>query len=193
MEKNVRNCFRLFWACVYLSALTVGGGYVIVPLMQKKFVEELGWLREDEMLSFVAIAQSAPGAIAVNTANLVGWKLMGFPGAAVALAGTILPPMVIIIIAALLYQRFRGIPAVGAVFLGMSAGVGALIMDAVCTMLGGILKRRKAPPVCLCAAAFAAAFFLHVNVVWILICAAVFGIIAGSRANSKGGGEGGPL
>ena len=87
---------KLFWSTLYLSAFTFGGGYVIVSLMKKKFVDELGWIDEEEMLDLVAIAQSTPGAIAVNGAIVVGYKLEGIIGVIAAIAGTIIPPFVII-------------------------------------------------------------------------------------------------
>ena len=71
---------KLFFSTLYLSAFTFGGGYVIVSLMKKKFVDEYHWIEEDEMLDLIAIAQSAPGAIAVNGAIVVGYKLAGLPG-----------------------------------------------------------------------------------------------------------------
>ena len=88
--------WKLFVSTLYLSAFTFGGGYVIVTLMKEKFVDELHWIEEDEMLDLIAIAQSAPGAIAVNGAIVVGYKLAGLLGALVAILATILPPFVII-------------------------------------------------------------------------------------------------
>jgi chromate transporter len=185
MERSFRNFTKFFLACLYLSALTIGGGYVIVPLMQKSFVEKHGWLDEEEMLSLVAIAQSSPGAIAINTANLVGWKLFGFAGAVVGVIGTALPPMIIIVIISIFYLQFRELPVVANVLAGMTAGVAALIMDAVYTMLSKLIKDRKLLPILLCVGAFAVAFFTGVNIVFILIFCAAFGGIIGGRINSK--------
>ena len=83
---------KLFFSTLYLSAFTFGGGYVIVTLMKQKFVDELHWIQEDEMLDLIAIAQSAPGAIAVNGAIVVGFKLAGVLGAVTAIIATIIPP-----------------------------------------------------------------------------------------------------
>ena len=99
--------FHLFISTLYLSAFTFGGGYVIVSLLKKKFVDEYHWIENDEMLDLVAIAQSAPGAIAVNGAIVVGYKLAGIIGAFVAVIGAIIPPFVIITILAMCYQAFR--------------------------------------------------------------------------------------
>ena len=87
---------RLFFSTLYLSAFTFGGGYVIVTLLKKKFVDEYHWIEEDEMLDLVANAQSAPGAIAVNGAIVVGYKLAGMIGALTAIIATIIAPFLII-------------------------------------------------------------------------------------------------
>jgi len=76
-QKYYRTIFK---STFFLSAFTFGGGYVIIPLMKKKFVDELGWLDEEDMLNIAAIAQSSPGAMAVNASILIGWRLMGVAG-----------------------------------------------------------------------------------------------------------------
>ena len=96
MNNKKKVLWKIFISTLYLSAFTFGGGYVIVTLMKKKFVDEYHWIEEDEMLDLVAIAQSSPGAIAVNGAIVVGFKLAGLPGTLVAILGTIIPPFVII-------------------------------------------------------------------------------------------------
>ena len=83
---------KLFLSTLYLSAFTFGGGYVIISLLKNKFVDELGWIDQEEMLDLTAIAQSSPGAIAVNGAIVVGYKLAGIPGILCSIAGAILPP-----------------------------------------------------------------------------------------------------
>ena len=96
-EKEGKKILRtLFWTDFYISAFTFGGGFVIITLMKKKFVNELHWIDEKEMLDFAAMAQSSPGAIAVNAAILVGWKLKKLSGMAAAVLGAILPPMLIL-------------------------------------------------------------------------------------------------
>ena len=98
---------ELFLSTFRLSACTFGGGFVIIPLMRKRFVEELGWIEEDEMLDLTAIAQSSPGAIAVNASILVGYHVAGVPGAMITVLGTVLPPLMIISVISLFYQAFR--------------------------------------------------------------------------------------
>ena len=96
MKKDFKFFWTLFVSTFTLSAFTFGGGYVIVPLMRKKFVETLKWIEEDEMMDLISIAQSAPGPIAVNSSIIIGYRLAGVPGALVTVFGTVLPPMVVL-------------------------------------------------------------------------------------------------
>ena len=120
---------KLFFSTFKLSACTFGGGFVIIPLMRKKFVEELGWIEEDEMMDLTAIAQSSPGAIAVNASILVGYHVAGFSGAMLTVLGTILPPLIIISIISMSYQAFRDNAIVNMAMAGMLCGVAAVICD----------------------------------------------------------------
>ena len=106
MENKRKVLAKIFISTLYLSAFTFGGGYVIVTLMKKKFVDEYHWIEEDEMLDLTAIAQSAPGAIAVNGAIVVGYKLAGMAGAVTAIIATIIPPFVIISLISVFYNAF---------------------------------------------------------------------------------------
>ena len=125
MESRNKMLLKLFLSTLYLSAFTFGGGYVIVSLMKKKFVDECGWIKEEEMLDLIAIAQSAPGPMAVNGAIVVGYKLAGLTGALVSILGTILPPFIIISIVSVCYEAFRDNYFVSQMLEGMQAGVGA--------------------------------------------------------------------
>ena len=122
---------QLFFSTLYLSAFTFGGGYVIVSLMKKRFVDERHWISEDEILDLVAIAQSSPGPIAVNGAIVVGYKLAGLAGALTAAVATVIPPFVIIALVSYFYQLFRDNAVVSRVLAGMQAGVGAVIASVV--------------------------------------------------------------
>lgn len=136
MQNKKHVLLKIFISTLYLSAFTFGGGYVIVTLMKKKFVDEYHWIDEDEMLDLVAIAQSAPGAIAVNGAIVVGYKLAGLIGAAVSIVGTILPPFLIISVISLFYTAFRDNLLVSQMLEGMQSGVGAVIAIVVYEMAG---------------------------------------------------------
>lgn len=105
-NEKKEKLLRLFIETFYLSAFTFGGGYMIVSLMKKKFVNEYHWIEEDEMLDLVAIAQSAPGAIAVNGAIVVGYKLAGISGVIVSVFGAVLPPFLIISVVSVFMKYF---------------------------------------------------------------------------------------
>lgn len=186
MERNFKNYFGLFKSTLFLSALTIGGGYVIVPLMKKRFVDELGWLEEPEMLNMAAIAQSSPGAIAVNASILIGWRLMGISGALVAILGTVLPPLIILSVISLFYTAFRDNSAVSAVLKGMMAGVCAVIFDVVVTMGGKIIKAKKLLPIFIMVGAFFVYFVLRVNIIYIILFSGTLGMLVGLHDEKTG-------
>ncbi len=143
MNGNHKKFRKLFLSTLQLSACTFGGGFVIIPLMRRKFVEELHWIEEEEMMDLTAIAQSSPGAIAVNASLLVGYRVAGIFGALITLSGTVLPPLVIISIISLFYKAFRDNVIVNMAMTGMLAGVAAVICDVVITMTKSILDRKS--------------------------------------------------
>ena len=114
-----------------LSSCTFGGGFVIVSLMKKKFVEELQWLDEDEMLDVTAITQSAPGPLPVNASVIIGYRMAGILGSLSAVFGTILPPMIVLSIISLFYNQFRTNKYIAVALQVMRAGVAAVIFDVV--------------------------------------------------------------
>ena len=162
---------------VYLSTFTFGGGYVIVTLMQKKFVDEYHWINRDEMLDLVAIAQSAPGAIAVNGAIVVGYKIAGILGIIVSVIATILPPFIIISVVSLFYSIFKENLIVHYILGGMQSGVGAVIGVVVVEMALGIFKEKKRSYYLIMFGSFIANYFFKVNVVLIILTCIVIGII----------------
>ena len=168
---------KLFWSTLYLSTFTFGGGYVIVSLMKKKFVDELGWIDEEEMLDLVAIAQSSPGAIAVNGAIVVGYKLEGLIGVAASIAGTIIPPFVIISVISFFYELFASNVYVQQVLTGMQSGVGAVIACVVFDMGSGIVRSKNILSMCIMVAAFVAGYVLNINVVLIILACGVLGVV----------------
>ena len=139
MREKGKVLRKLFFSTLYLSTFTFGGGYVIVTLMKEKFVDQLHWIEEDEMLDLIAIAQSAPGAIAVNGAIVVGYKLAGLIGALVAIVATIIPPFVIISVISYFYELFRDNFIISKLLSGMQAGVGAVIASVAWDMGGEIV------------------------------------------------------
>jgi len=178
MKKDIKFYFKLFASTFYLSAFTFGGGFVIIPLMRKKFVDQYKWIDEKEMLDLTAIAQASPGAIAVNAAILVGYRLAGILGAMITILGTVLPPLLILSVISLAYTAFRDSLIVKYVLRGMQAGVAAVIIDVVVTMGIDLIKERKVVPIMVMLSAFAAAFFLHINVVFVILASGMIGGMA---------------
>ena len=165
----------LFKETFLISAFTFGGGYVIVPLMKKKFVDELGLIVEDEMLDMVALAQTAPGALAVNTAVLLGYKLKGILGALTCVISTILPPFIIITIVSHFYEAFKENIYINNALLGMRAGVAAVIIFAVINMMKPNLKSKV--NISLMILSFCLIAILNISAIKVLICTFLFASI----------------
>lgn len=166
---------QLFLSTFKLSACTFGGGFVIIPLMRKRFVEELGWIEEQEMLDLAAIAQSSPGAIAVNASILVGYHVAGVPGALLTVLGAVLPPLIIISIISLFYQAFRDNVIVSMAMAGMLCGVAAVIFDVVINMAKTVLKQKRLLPLLVMVGAFTAVRFFDVNIILIILICGIIG------------------
>lgn len=175
--KKEKKYWKLFISTFKLSACTFGGGFVIIPLMRKKFVEEMGWIEEQEMLDFTAIAQSTPGAIAVNASILVGFHVGGIGGALIAVLGTIFPPLLIISAISLFYQAFRENIYVNLMMSGMLCGVAAVIFDVVINMIEGIVKQKRKLPVIVLVGAFGAVRFLKLNIIIVILTCGVIGAL----------------
>lgn len=174
---NLDKYKKLFFSTFKLSACTFGGGFVIIPLMRKKFVEDLGWIEEDEMLDLTAIAQSSPGAIAVNASILVGYHVAGFPGAIITVFGTVLPPLIIISIISLFYQAFRDNAIVNIAMAGMLCGVAAVICDVVVNMAKSIFQKKRILPILVMFGSFIAVRFFSVNIIIIILFCGVIGAL----------------
>ena len=168
---------KLFFSTLYISAFTFGGGYVIVSLLKTKFVDELHWIDENEMLDLIAIAQSSPGAIAVNGAIVVGYKLAGMPGIFCAILGAILPPFVIITAISAFYTAFKENFFIQNMLSGMRAGVGAVIISVVYDMGRGVAKLRSPILIMIMIAAFLANYYFKINVILIILLTALIGAI----------------
>ena len=189
LKSDFSRIKTLFAACLYISAFTFGGGFVIVTLMKRKFVDELHWINDTEMMDLTALAQSCPGAIAVNAAILVGWRAAGFWGVAAAVLGTIVPPMVILSVISLCYGAFAANPFVALVLKGMKAAVAAVILDVVCSLGGKVAENRSPLDFAVMAAAFLASYILHVNAVWVLLAAAAVGLLRAAAVWRKGAAQ----
>ena len=177
MKKDYSKLWTLFRSMFVLSACTFGGGFVIVSLMKKKYVEELQWLEEDEMLDVTAITQSAPGPLPVNASVIIGYRISGILGSLTAILGTILPPMIIISIISLFYEQFRTNPYISVALQVMRAGVAAVIFDVVLNLAHNVLTTRRILYISMMIIAFAAACILDVSAMLIIFTCLGIGIL----------------
>ena len=177
MEKDKKLYLKLFLSTFYLSAFTFGGGYVIVSLMRKKFVDEYNWIDEDEMLDLVAIAQSAPGPIAVNGAIVVGYKMAGLLGIFISVLASIIRPLVILSVISVFYAIFKTNLIVSLMLEGMQAGVGAVIASVCFEMGSGLLKEKNKLYPVIMIGAFIANYIFNINVMIVILICIMIGLL----------------
>ena len=175
MDKKL--LLKLFITNLYLSAFTFGGGYVIITLMKKKYVDELDWIKEKEMLDLIAIAQSAPGAIAINGAIVIGFKLAGIFGALISILATIIPPFVILSFVSFFYEIFKNNELFALMLSGMQAGVGAIIASVTYDMAVGIIKENEILPIIIMVLAFVCTYIYDISVIYVIVSCGIIGII----------------
>ena len=177
MKKDYSKLGTLFKTMFVLSACTFGGGFVIVSLMKKKFVDELKWFEEDEMLDVTAITQSSPGPLPVNASVIIGYRIAGVVGSLTAILGTILPPMIIISIISLFYEQFRTNPYISTALQVMRAGVAAVIFDVVINLAGNVIKTRRFLYIAMMIVAFIATYLLDVSAMIVILTCLGIGLI----------------
>lgn len=176
-EKNAKLLWEIFLSTLYLSAFTFGGGYVIVTLMKNKFVDENKWITEKEMLNFVAIAQSSPGAIAVNGAIVVGFKLAGFLGILASVLGTVIPPFVITSLISYFYEAFSSNLWISLILEGMQSGVAAVVAAVSYQMAIEVVREKDIMLIIMMIIAFIASAVFQVNVIYIILISIMIGLI----------------
>ena len=177
MNMNENKLWKLFTTTFILSACTFGGGFVIVSLYKKKFVEELKWLEEDEMLDITAIAQSSPGPIPVNASVILGYRIHGILGSIVAILGTIIPPFAIISLISIFYKEFKSNQVIAIALQVMRAGVAAVILDVVVNLGMNIIKKKKVLYVIVMVVAFIATYFFNLGAMYIIFFCLGIGLI----------------
>ena len=176
METKTNKLWQLFSTTFLISAST-SGGYAIVGLIKERFVKEKKWIEEDEMVDLLAIAQSSPGPIAINTSILVGYRISGVIGALVTMLGTTLPPLIIMSVVAAFYEQFKNITVVRYIMHGMQAGVAALLVSVTIDLFTNLTKQKSILSYVLFVVAFILVRFTNINVLYIAIGCAIAGII----------------
>ncbi len=181
----------LFLTFVKVGVMTFGGGYAMLPIMQRELVEKKGWATEDQLADYYAVGQCTPGIIAVNTATFVGSSQAGLPGGILATLGVVFPSLVIIIVIAAFLRSFMHLEAVGHAFNGIRAGVTALILTSVIRLFKGAVKDLPTRIIYIVVLALAAlgSFFdlplsspAAVRALWNVITSPVFLVLAAGAA-----------
>ncbi len=174
MEK--KGLWTLFRTMFTLSCCAFGGGYVVISLMKKKYVEDLKWLQEEEMLDVTAITQSCPGPLLVNAATVIGYRVGGPAGVALSILGAILPPMVIIGVISLFYTQFRTNPYIATALQVMRAGVAAVIVDVVWNLAKKVCATRRILYICMMVIGFSLTAFAGVSGMLVIFACLGIGI-----------------
>lgn len=165
----------LFTSTFLISAFTVGGGYIIIPLLKAKYVNGYGWLSDKETLDLIAIAQSMPGVIAVNAAILLGYRMGGLPAALVALTATILPPLITLTLISAAYDAFAQNPYIQLLLKGMQCGATALIVSVALDLVQKQLKKRLRLPLLILFGTLGAHLCFDVNIMLLIFIDGLLG------------------
>ncbi len=174
------QAITLFLTFLKIGAFTFGGGYAMIPLIQREICEKHGFISDEDILDIIAIAESTPGPIAINAATFVGYKTCGFWGAFFSTFGVVLPSFVIIFAISKVLRQVQHIKAVQYAFFGIRAGVLALIVKALFAMYKQCPKNLKS--YIIAAFAFITAAIFDVNVLFVIIACAIIGLATSALA-----------
>ena len=172
----MKELMNLFWSFCRIGGLTFGGGYAMLPMLQKEVVETHKWATEQELLDYYAVGQATPGVIAVNTATFIGYKEKGILGAIFATSGVVFPSLAIIMSIAGFIDSFSDLNIVPHAFSGIRVAVGVLILNALVNLVKGSVKDILG--IILFVATFIISIFFNISVVYIVIASALIGIIS---------------
>ena len=179
----MKEILELFWIFAKIVSMTFGGGYAMLPFLQRELIEKRGWVTDEEIADYYAIGQCTPGIIAVNTATFVGYKRKGIPGAIMATLGMVFPSLVIITIIAAFISNFRDLPVVRNAFAGVRACVCVLVLNAVIKLWKSSIKDKAG--FILFALIFLAAVFTNVSTVILVVAAGIAGLVIGTVRKGK--------
>ena len=169
--------WELFKSTFLISAFTVGGGFVIIPLLKAKYVDEYGWMDDKETLDLVAIAQSMPGVVAVNASIILGYRMAGIRGTLTALLATTLPPLITLSAICYCYDLFASNPYIKLLLKGMQCGATALIVNVGIDLLKKQCKKRLLLPIAIVIATFICNLFLDVNIMLLVLIDGIIGLV----------------
>lgn len=168
----MRELLTMFGSFFKIGLFTFGGGYAMVPIIQREVIDRRGWVEREEFIELLTLAQSAPGPIALNTSVFVGYKMRGYAGALAALLGVVVPAFTVILIVAIYFAQFRENVYVNAAFKGMRPAVVALIVSPIVSLSRGMGAWKYA----LAAAVAVFVWWSGVSPIWLIIVAAAVGV-----------------
>lgn len=168
LKQSIKTYVWLFVTNLFISAFTFGGGYIVVPMVRRFFVVQKQYFTEEDLINMAAIAQSTPGAIAINLSAIAGYKVAGITGAIISCFAGIVPPLVILTFVSAFYKMFISNMVIASILKGMEAGVAALMIDLIIDMCSMILKKRSFFFSAMIPLSFIANFILGINVAMIL-------------------------
>ena len=167
----MKQLWQLFLTFAKVGVMTFGGGYAMIPILEREIVDNHGWATNEELMDYYAVGQCTPGVIAVNTATFIGYKTAGVPGGVIATLGVVFPSVVIITLIAGLITRFADIPAVKSAFAAVRVCVCVLIFNSVLKLWKGAVKDKAA--LVLFLAVFLLSVFFDISpIVFVLLCGA---------------------
>jgi chromate transporter len=180
---NMKELLSLFWIFAKIGSMTFGGGYAMLPFLQRELIEKRNWVTEEEVADYFAIGQCTPGIIAVNTATFVGYKRKGVPGAILATLGIVFPSIVIITIIAAFISNFSDLPVVKNAFAGVRACVCVLVLNAIIKLWKSSIRNKIS--FILYAIIFLAAVLTNISTVILVIIAGIAGLVIGTIRKEK--------
>ena len=180
---QMKELFDLFWTFCKIGALTFGGGYAMLPIIQREIVENKKWSTEKEILDYYAVGQCTPGVIAVNTATFIGYKLRGITGGIIATIGVVFPSLIIILTIASFLQNFADMAILQSAFAGIRVAVVALIITTVIKLLKSSVKDYLGSIIAIIT--FIISAFIGLSPVYVVIAAGLTGFISKSIGGKK--------
>jgi chromate transporter len=189
MKHNIplasKKLLIMFMAFFRIGAFTLGGGFAMIPLMKVEMVDKQKWIREDEFLDIIAVTQSAPGAVAINSSIYIGYKLFGLLGALVATLGTVLPSFLIILLIALFYADFKSNIYVEKAFKGIYPAIAVLILDAAVNLKKRAFKTKKG--IIIAVGALGALLFLDIHPIFVILAAGLLAVLLPAKGIKREG------
>lgn len=184
MKQKLKLCLQLFLTFLKIGAVTFGGGYAMIPIIENEITDKRGWISADDLLEVVAISETTPGPIAICAATFVGYKISGIFGAFCSTFGVVLPSFIIIYIISLFLRAFEELQVIKYAFFGIRAGILALLIKAVISMFKKAPKNIAA--YLIMAASFIAVAIFSANVIIVILSAAIIGLSATLIARKAG-------